>query len=147
MVLLGQRKSPKMDSKSSWRVQAECLEKVPQENLHFPVAQAIAFKTGIYFADLSSKSNQYTFEGCNTKCKQHDTVSCVDCVRSMLVCRVALGKEYIANGAMNGITEPPEDYHCVIGEPGVTTGLKYKEFIIYNNHQVFFSNLLLSENK
>jgi hypothetical protein len=91
---------------------------------------------GIYFADLSSKSNQYTFEGCNSKCTEHDSVWCVTCVRSMLVCRVALGEEYFAEQALNGITEPPDEFHCVIGKPGLTPGLRYKEYVVYDNYQV-----------
>jgi hypothetical protein len=61
----------------------------------------------------------------------------------MLVCRVAMGEQYVAERALNGITEPPDDCHCVIGQPGVTPKLNYKEFVVYNNYQVIelYANL------
>jgi len=54
----------------------------------------------------------------------------------MLVCRVALGNEYMAQAAMNSLTQPPEGFHCVIGDPKHCSGLRYKEYAIYYNAQV-----------
>ncbi|XP_059489268.1 poly [ADP-ribose] polymerase tankyrase-like [Neocloeon triangulifer] len=95
------------------------------------------FGKGIYFADLSSKSNQYTFEGCNKPCKQHNEVYCSDCERTMLICRVAMGAEYKARDAMNGIKAPPSGYHTVVAEPGVCKNIKYPEYVIYDDNQAY----------
>ncbi|XP_059482669.1 poly [ADP-ribose] polymerase tankyrase-like [Neocloeon triangulifer] len=94
------------------------------------------FGKGIYFADLSSKSSQYTFEGCNTACKSHNIVYCTSCIRKMLVCKVALGKSYEATAPMNGILQAPQGYHSVIAKPR-SGFLNYSEYIVYNNYQAY----------
>ena len=51
------------------------------------------FGAGIYFAENSSKSNQYVY-GINggTGCPMHKDRSCYICHRQMVFCRVTLGK-------------------------------------------------------
>ena len=51
------------------------------------------FGAGIYFAENSSKSNQYVY-GINggTGCPMHKDRSCYICPRQMIFCRVTLGK-------------------------------------------------------
>ncbi|XP_059490043.1 poly [ADP-ribose] polymerase tankyrase-2-like [Neocloeon triangulifer] len=95
------------------------------------------FGKGIYFADLSSKSNQYTFEGCNKPCKLHNEEFCEVCERTMLICRVAMGNQYKAQNAMNGIEEPPAGFHSVVAEPGVCKNIKYREYVIYQDNQAY----------
>jgi hypothetical protein len=90
---------------------------------------------GIYFADLSSKSNQYTYEGYNGPCNVHSVPQCTQCPRKMLVCRVALGLQYDAQQPMNGIVKPPEGYHSVVAMPKEGF-LCYPEYVVYNSNQV-----------
>lgn len=47
---------------------------------------------GIYFAEHSSKSNQYVYGIGGSGCPKHKDRSCYECVRNLLLCRVALGK-------------------------------------------------------
>jgi len=54
----------------------------------------------------------------------------------MLVCRVALGNQFEAQVPMNGIVQPPANYHSIVAKPKPGF-LNYPEYIIYNNHQVF----------
>lgn len=49
----------------------------------------------------------------------------------MLICRVALGKIYNAETQVNSL---PRGYHSVKAVPQY--GLKYPEYIIYNDAQV-----------
>ncbi|CAB3362436.1 Hypothetical predicted protein [Cloeon dipterum] len=104
-------------------------------NLNFANDRGM-FGKGIYFADLSSKSNQYTFEGCNTPCAPHKKIFCTDCERFMLICRVALGKEYEPNAPMNGISAPPSGYHSILADPSRKL-VNYREYAIYNNYQAY----------
>ncbi|XP_059482674.1 poly [ADP-ribose] polymerase tankyrase-like [Neocloeon triangulifer] len=94
------------------------------------------FGKGIYFSNLSSKSTQYTLEGGTAPCQPHNAVYCTTCVRKMLICRVALGKSYVATSAMNGIDQAPRGYHSVTAKP--TSGvLNFPEYIVYDNDQAY----------
>jgi len=84
------------------------------------------------------RATNYTFQGCNNSCSPHNDIFCDKCIRTMLVCRVALGNEYMAQAAMNSLTQPPEGFHCVIGDPkNCCKSLHYKEYAIYYNAQVY----------
>lgn len=51
------------------------------------------FGAGIYFAENSSKSNQYVWGiGGGTGCPVHKDKSCYTCKRQLILCRVTLGK-------------------------------------------------------
>lgn len=51
------------------------------------------FGAGIYFAEHSSKSNQYVYGiGGGSGCAVHRDPACALCERTLLVCRVVLGK-------------------------------------------------------
>lgn len=59
------------------------------------------FGAGIYFAENSSKSNQYVFGYCGGNgCATHKNRSCYHCPRQMLMCRVTLGKAFLQFSAM-----------------------------------------------
>jgi hypothetical protein len=113
------------------------------------------FGAGLYFAENSSKSNQYVHSGACTvsgpnapgcKCKKSDEVS-------LLVCRVALGDaliEYNFRGNAPGQfwhgrrTEPTKPdgslYHSVVGEAKAhypSASLLLREYIVYESSQVY----------
>uniref|UniRef100_A0A8C5E1S6 Poly [ADP-ribose] polymerase n=1 Tax=Gouania willdenowi TaxID=441366 RepID=A0A8C5E1S6_GOUWI len=88
------------------------------------------FGAGIYFAENSSKSNQYVYGiGGGTGCPTHKDRSCYLCHRQMLFCRVTLGKSFLQFSAMKMAHAPP-GHHSVIGRPSVN-GLAYAEYVIY----------------
>uniref|UniRef100_A0A8C7V8C6 Poly [ADP-ribose] polymerase n=1 Tax=Oncorhynchus mykiss TaxID=8022 RepID=A0A8C7V8C6_ONCMY len=95
------------------------------------------FGAGIYFAENSSKSNQYVYGiGGGTGCPTHKDRSCYLCHRQMLFCRVTLGKSFLQFSAMKMAHAPP-GHHSVIGRPSVN-GLAYAEYVIYRGEQVRF---------
>uniref|UniRef100_A0A3Q2XB04 Poly [ADP-ribose] polymerase n=1 Tax=Hippocampus comes TaxID=109280 RepID=A0A3Q2XB04_HIPCM len=95
------------------------------------------FGAGIYFAENSSKSNQYVYGiGGGTGCPTHKDRSCYLCHRQMLFCRVTLGKSFLQFSAMKMAHAPP-GHHSVIGRPSVN-GLAYAEYVIYRGEQVHF---------
>ena len=90
---------------------------------------------GIYFAENSSKSNQYVYGiGGGTGCPDHRDRSCYICHRQMLLCRVALGKPFLQFAAMKMAHAPP-GHHAVIGRPSVG-GLNFAEYVVYRGEQV-----------
>ncbi|KAG5841492.1 hypothetical protein ANANG_G00200060 [Anguilla anguilla] len=94
------------------------------------------FGAGIYFAENSSKSNQYVYGiGGGTGCPTHKDRSCYICHRQMLFCRVTLGKSFLQFSAMKMAHAPP-GHHSVIGRPSVN-GLAYAEYVIYRGEQAF----------
>uniref|UniRef100_A0A3Q3JDL2 Poly [ADP-ribose] polymerase n=1 Tax=Monopterus albus TaxID=43700 RepID=A0A3Q3JDL2_MONAL len=94
------------------------------------------FGAGIYFAENSSKSNQYVYGiGGGTGCPTHKDRSCYVCHRQMLFCRVALGKSFLQFSAMKMAHAPP-GHHSVIGRPSVN-GLAYAEYVIYRGEQAY----------
>ncbi|KAF4525237.1 hypothetical protein B566_EDAN014012 [Ephemera danica] len=103
-------------------------------------ATAGMFGAGIYFAENSSKSNQYIwgFSKGNT-CPTHKDNSCYKCERKMLVCHVLLGKISQQKAAIN-LSHAPQGYNSVQGVPGPS--LKYSEYIVYRGEQAFPSFLV-----
>uniref|UniRef100_A0A803V5Q9 Poly [ADP-ribose] polymerase n=1 Tax=Ficedula albicollis TaxID=59894 RepID=A0A803V5Q9_FICAL len=100
------------------------------------------FGAGIYFAENSSKSNQYVYGiGGGTGCPTHKDRSCYICHRQMLFCRVTLGKSFLQFSTMKMAHAPP-GHHSVIGRPSVN-GLAYAEYVIYRGEQVGGLHLLL----
>uniref|UniRef100_H3A867 Poly [ADP-ribose] polymerase n=1 Tax=Latimeria chalumnae TaxID=7897 RepID=H3A867_LATCH len=107
------------------------------------------FGAGIYFAENSSKSNQYVYGiGGGTGCPTHKDRSCyichsssgvwgsfVLCLRQMLFCRVTLGKSFLQFSTMKMAHAPP-GHHSVIGRPSVN-GLAYAEYVIYRGEQAY----------
>uniref|UniRef100_A0A8C6JK17 Uncharacterized protein n=1 Tax=Melopsittacus undulatus TaxID=13146 RepID=A0A8C6JK17_MELUD len=94
------------------------------------------FGAGIYFAENSSKSNQYVYGiGGGTGCPTHKDRSCYICHRQMLFCRVTLGKSFLQFSTMKMAHAPP-GHHSVIGRPSVN-GLAYAEYVIYRGEQVY----------
>lgn len=94
------------------------------------------FGAGIYFAENSSKSNQYVYGICGgTGCPIHKDRSCYVCHRQMLLCRVTLGKSFLQFSAMKMAHAPP-GHHSVIGRPSVG-GLSYPEYVVYRGEQAY----------
>jgi len=94
------------------------------------------FGAGIYFAEHSSKSNQYVYGiGGGTGCPQHKDRSCYGCHRQLLLCRVALGKSFLQFSAMKMAHAPP-GHHSVVGRPSVG-GLSFPEYVIYRGEQAY----------
>jgi hypothetical protein len=87
--------------------------------------------SGVYFAEHSSKSDKYVFNGYSKPCTGHRRLDCSLCVRRLLICRVALGKVYLAGGVVKA---PPPGYHSVKATP--QSGLLFPEYIVYNDAQV-----------
>uniref|UniRef100_A0A8C5BYZ4 Poly [ADP-ribose] polymerase n=1 Tax=Gadus morhua TaxID=8049 RepID=A0A8C5BYZ4_GADMO len=93
------------------------------------------FGAGIYFAENSSKSNQYVYGiGGGTGCPLHKDRSCYICQRHLLFCRVTLGKSFLQFSAMKMAHSPP-GHHSVTGRPSVN-GLALAEYVIYRGEQV-----------
>ncbi|MGH0117319.1 UNVERIFIED_CONTAM: hypothetical protein FKN15_013842 [Acipenser sinensis] len=92
------------------------------------------FGAGIYFAENSSKSNQYVYGiGGGTGCPVHKDRSCYICQRHLLFCRVTLGKSFLQFSAMKMAHSPP-GHHSVTGRPSVN-GLALAEYVIYRGEQ------------
>lgn len=92
------------------------------------------FGAGIYFAENSSKSNQYVYGiGGGTGCPQHKDRSCYSCRRQMLLCRVALGKSFFQFSALKMAHAPP-GHHSIVGRPS-GGGLSYPEYVVYRGEQ------------
>ncbi len=85
------------------------------------------FGNGLYFADQSSKSEQYAFGRFGGGRGAHgDTFF-------MFVADVALGKIMKYQNAQSHLTKAPAGYHCVQGEKG--SYLAHNEFIVYDIKQ------------
>ncbi|XP_007894883.1 poly [ADP-ribose] polymerase tankyrase-2 isoform X1 [Callorhinchus milii] len=94
------------------------------------------FGAGIYFAENSSKSNQYVYGiGGGTGCPLHKDRSCYICHRQMVFCRVTLGKSFLQFSAMKMAHAPP-GHHSVTGRPSVN-GLALAEYVIYRGEQAY----------
>lgn len=85
------------------------------------------FGNGLYFADQSSKSEQYSFGGgWGSRGSNKDTYF-------MFVADVALGKIKEYEDAQSHLTKAPSGYHSVLGKKG--RYLYHNEFIIYDIKQ------------
>ncbi|KAB7507404.1 Tankyrase-1 [Armadillidium nasatum] len=94
------------------------------------------FGAGIYFAEHSSKSNQYVYGICGgTGCPLHKDRSCYSCYRQLLLCRVTLGKSFLQFSAMKMAHAPP-GHHSVVGRPS-SGGLCYPEYVVYRGEQAY----------
>eukprot|EP00050_Salpingoeca_kvevrii_P005977 m.286733 g.286733 ORF g.286733 m.286733 type:complete len:1330 (+) comp11636_c0_seq1:36-4025(+) len=94
------------------------------------------FGAGIYFAQDSSKSNQYVHGiGGGTGCKQHQNTSCYECERIMLVCRVTLGHACY-QASSNKVAHAPPGHHSVVGKP-TPGGLAFYEYVVYRGEQAY----------
>jgi tankyrase len=91
------------------------------------------FGAGLYFAEHSSKSNQYVLpaEGCSL----HKSRSCYFCFRVMLLCKVTMGKMFETKKVMK-VNKAPSGYHSVHA-PAALGFLKYPEFIVYDDDQAY----------
>ncbi|XP_033757082.1 poly [ADP-ribose] polymerase tankyrase-1-like [Pecten maximus] len=94
------------------------------------------FGAGIYFAENSSKSNQYVYGiGGGTGCPLHKDRSCYICHRQLLLCRVTLGKSFLQFSAIKMAHSPP-GHHSIIGRPS-SGGLMYPEYVVYRGEQAY----------
>lgn len=94
------------------------------------------FGAGIYFAEHSSKSNQYVYGiGGGTGCPLHKDRSCYICHRHLLLCRVTLGKSFLQFSAMKMAHAPP-GHHSVMGRPSAG-GLNFPEYVVYRGEQAY----------
>uniref|UniRef100_A0A1B6IJ01 Poly [ADP-ribose] polymerase n=1 Tax=Homalodisca liturata TaxID=320908 RepID=A0A1B6IJ01_9HEMI len=94
------------------------------------------FGAGIYFAEHSSKSNQYVYGiGGGTGCTIHKDRSCYTCHRHLLLCRVTLGKSFLQFNAMKMAHAPP-GHHSVLGRPSCG-GLNFPEYVVYRGEQAY----------
>ncbi|KAF0287606.1 Tankyrase-1 [Amphibalanus amphitrite] len=94
------------------------------------------FGAGIYFAENSSKSNQYVHGiGGGTGCPTHKDRSCYVCHRQLLMCRTTLGKSFLQFSAMKMAHAPP-GHHSVVGRPSAG-GLSFPEYVVYRGEQAY----------
>jgi tankyrase len=94
------------------------------------------FGAGIYFAEHSSKSNQYVYGiGGGTGCPPHKDKSCYVCHRQLLLCRVVLGKSFLQFVPMKMAHAPP-GHHSIVGRP-TKGGLVFPEYVIYRGEQAY----------
>lgn len=94
------------------------------------------FGAGVYFADHSSKSNQYVF-GWGQGCQEHRDKSCYICERKLIYAQVALGRSLVSKEAMPDCAHAPPGYSSVTGSPESTENLVYPEYVIYNGDQAY----------
>ena len=93
------------------------------------------FGAGIYFAENSSKSNQYIYGiGGGMGCQSHKDKFCFICERQLLLCRVCLGKSYFQS-TPNKLAHAPPGHHSVCGKPAQGR-LVYPEYVVYRGEQV-----------
>ncbi|XP_053623238.1 poly [ADP-ribose] polymerase tankyrase isoform X2 [Plodia interpunctella] len=94
------------------------------------------FGAGIYFAEHSSKSNQYVYGfGGGSGCPTHKDRSCYLCHRQMVLCRVTLGRAFQLLSAMKMAHAPP-GHHSVAGRPS-HGGLCFPEYVVYRGEQAY----------
>jgi len=87
--------------------------------------------SGVYFAEHSSKSNDYVFRGA-AGCPAHMNHSCFECTRTMLLCKVALGRKMLTPRYINC---PPTGVDSIVAKPSAF-GVSYPEYIVYHQDQV-----------
>lgn len=90
------------------------------------------FGAGTYFADLSSKSNQYTFS--KRGCRRHKNRKCNECYRYLLLCRVELGKTYTATTVVD--IKTLANYNSISAKPKPGF-LQYPEYVISDPDQAY----------
>ena len=89
--------------------------------------------SGLYFAEHSSKSNNYAW-GVKKYCPAHKNRSCLECTRTLLLCKVAVGRKMLTPEYVNCL---PAGVDTVVAKPGViNAGLSYPEYIVYHPDQV-----------
>lgn len=93
------------------------------------------FGAGIYFAENSSKSNQYVYGMGGIGCPKHKDKSCYKCKRQLLLCRVALGKSFFHFSALK-LAHAPPGHHSIVGQPS-GNGLTYPEYVVYRGEQSY----------
>lgn len=84
------------------------------------------FGNGIYFADQSSKSTQYSMGGWSGTKNRHNNAY-------LFLADVALGRVMKYSTAQSHLSSAPRGYHSVMGEKG--SHLLHNEFIIYSIRQ------------
>lgn len=142
MVLPSFTLSFKRDSTRDTLTLEECLAQVIRNYFEFirlvgslNNKYCVALIIGIYFAENSSKSNQYVYGiGGGTGCPAHKDRSCYSCHRQLLLCRVTIGKSFLQFSAMRMAHAPP-GHHSIVGRPS-TGGLTYPEYVVYRGEQV-----------
>jgi len=96
---------------------------------HAGSATGTMFGAGIYMAECSSKSDEYgRDDGGNT----------YPSLNALLVCRCLVGKPYVVTSA-GAFTEraQAEGFHCVCGDRENSSAKTYREFIFFNEAQVY----------
>jgi len=83
------------------------------------------FGRGFYFSSTTSKSNDYNHETSGGLGNRY---------KSMFLCKVLCGRSHKIQNNDQTLTQPPNGYHCVVGEVG--KNLNYDELIIYNEGAV-----------
>ncbi|KAF9648775.1 ADP-ribosylation [Thelephora ganbajun] len=89
------------------------------------------FGVGIYTSSTSSKSNDYSRNGCISNWK------------AMLLNKVVVGRGYKMTVSNATLTEPPAGYDSVLAEVG--TCLNYDELVVYDNNAIRSSYLVIQE--
>ncbi|CAB3362669.1 Hypothetical predicted protein [Cloeon dipterum] len=90
------------------------------------------FGKGIYLTSLSSKANQYVWQ--RKGCPKHKREDCNLCIRTMLICRCVMGKEF---RTVTPTTAVPAKYHSIVAIPTCNdSSLKFPEFVFLNENQV-----------
>ena len=130
----------------------------------------LRYGPGLYFSSTSSKSNDYAMNS-ESQCrvskfdrgvKRRRGVAPNSTVRRrcMLLCKVALGKEFVAqnDGFVNGhdpvtmvalgwsgteVQQALSQAHSVVAKPGETPGINYDEAVIYDKNQAIPSYVIV----
>ncbi|KAA1474713.1 ADP-ribosylation [Dentipellis sp. KUC8613] len=91
------------------------------------------FGRGLYTSSTSSKSD--------TPYTRNEGQATSSRYKAMLLTKVAVGKGYKSRVDMRGITSPPNGYHSVLGEVGVS--LNYDELVVYRDDAIIPAYLVL----
>ena len=91
------------------------------------------FGRGIYFADMSTKSSQYSVSRFNrSRANKHRTAF-------LILCDVSLGRICKFESRAH-VTQPPVGHDSVMGVAG--NGLLHNEYVIYNPRQHRITHLI-----
>lgn len=111
----------------------EGLHGILEHGFRLDLARCTMFDTGLYFAEASSKSDEYAQK---SKCDPHKDMYC------MFLCRVAMGEPALFMHGGDKVHGTIEEfvssgiYDSVLGDREAIVGT-YRVFIVYREDQVY----------
>ncbi|XP_059151551.1 uncharacterized protein LOC131937873 [Physella acuta] len=103
------------------------ISNILSEGLQVSKSRNGLFGYGLYFAESSTKADQYT--------DNKDTRSPLGTCLYMLICRVTLGRVYVTNERIHSSEIDKNKYDSLLYDPPKGKGL-FREFIVFDSSQV-----------